>query len=106
MNSETAITRAAARSTRGTARGTYVLVQRPNASGCRQTARSWTVTTTGTLRRGGAVVGRAVEHVETLVGSHARQDERVPAELAREHRGAPGAAERERPHAHLGGQPR
>ena len=53
VNSETAITRSAARTTRGTNMRLYVRVQRLNASGCRRTARSCTVSTTGTGERSG-----------------------------------------------------
>ena len=53
VNSETAITRSAARTTRGTASREYVRVQRLNHSGCRSTARSCTVTTSGTRDENG-----------------------------------------------------
>ena len=51
VNSETAITSRAARSTRGTTRGLYSRVHLLKAPGWRSTARSCTVTTSGT--RGG-----------------------------------------------------
>src|SRR6266542_116285 len=47
MNSDSAITRCAARATRGTKMLLYVRVHRLNACGYFNTARSWTLTTSG-----------------------------------------------------------
>ena len=78
--SETAITRAAARTTRGTATRLYVRVQRLNHSGWRSTARSWTVTTSGTRDAGGP---RNVGQWSTSTPPRARE-RRIPERVARD----------------------